>query len=152
MPSSLEAQRRVAEVWIRSRYKVSDLLPEFGCRTASGKTRIGYFSADFHDYVTCRLMAELFERHDRSRFELSAFSFGIDTNDTMRRRIFAAFDRFIDVRDRTDLEVAKLARDLEIDIALDLKGFCKDSLTGIFALRACADPSQLSQLPGYLGC
>jgi predicted O-linked N-acetylglucosamine transferase (SPINDLY family) len=151
MSGSLAIQRRAAEDWIGSRHRASDALPAFDRRTASDKIRIGYFSADFHDHATCRLMAELFERHDRSRFELSAFSFGTDTNDAMRQRVFTAFDRFVDIRDQTDMEVAKLARGLEIDIALDLKGFCKDSRTGIFALRAA--PIQVNYLgyPGTLG-
>ena len=47
-----------------------------------------------------------------------------------------------------DLEIARLARDLEIDIAVDLGGFTTDSRTGIFALRAA--PVQMSYI-GYLG-
>ena len=43
------------------------------------------------------LIAELFERHDRSRFELFAFSFGPVTQDAMRSRVMASFDRFVEV-------------------------------------------------------
>jgi predicted O-linked N-acetylglucosamine transferase (SPINDLY family) len=93
-------------------------------------------------------MAELFERHDRKKFELIAFSFGQDKNDEMRSRIKAAFDRFIDVREYSDNDVARLSRELEIDIAVDLKGFTKNCRTGIFAARAA--PIQVNYL-GYPG-
>ena len=66
----------------------------------------------------------------------------------MRRRLEAAFDRFLDVRGQSDAEVPRLARSLEIDIAVDLGGFTRGGRPGIFALRAA--PVQVSYL-GYLG-
>jgi predicted O-linked N-acetylglucosamine transferase (SPINDLY family) len=69
----------------------------------------------------------------------------------MRQRTSAAFDKFIDVSNYPDRQVAMLARKLEIDIAVDLKGFTTDSRTGIFALRAA--PIQVNYLgyPGTMG-
>ena len=63
----------------------------------------------------------------------------------------ASFDQFIDVRSRTDLDVASLARELEIDIAVDLKGFTHGSRASIFAHRAA--PIQVNYLgyPGTMG-
>ena len=40
------------------------------------KLRIGYLSADFCRHATALLMAELFERHDKSCFEIVAYSHG----------------------------------------------------------------------------
>jgi predicted O-linked N-acetylglucosamine transferase (SPINDLY family) len=94
------------------------------------------------------LAARLFETHDRSRFELTAFAFGADTRDGLRTRVEAAFDRFLPVDGLSDREVAMLARRLEIDIAIDLGGYTRDCRSGIFALRAA--PIQVSYL-GYLG-
>ncbi len=115
------------------------------------RIRIGYFSADFHNHATAQLMAGLFEHHDRLKFEVTAFSFGPESQDPIRRRLEAAFDVFLDVRDRADREVALLARERQIDIAVDLKGFTRDARPGIFALRAA--PVQVSYLgyPGTLG-
>src|SRR5207249_8205427 len=58
---------------------------------------------------------------------------------------------FRSVRERSDEDIARLARELEIDIAVDLKGFTEDARTGIFAFRAA--PIQVSYLgyPGTLG-
>jgi predicted O-linked N-acetylglucosamine transferase (SPINDLY family) len=113
-----------------------------------GRIRIGYFSADFHDHATMHLVAEALERHDRDRFECYGFSFGPDARDAWRQRAVRAFDRFIDVRTRPDREVAALARSLELDVAVDLKGFTQDARPGIFAERAA--PVQVAYL-GYPG-
>ena len=115
------------------------------------KIRVAYLSADFHAHATAYLMAEFFERHDRSRFETSAISFGPDRQDTMRQRLQAAFDQFIDVRAQSDLQVAQLLRAMEVDIAVDLKGFTQDCRTGILAHRPA--PVQVNYLgyPGSMG-
>jgi predicted O-linked N-acetylglucosamine transferase (SPINDLY family) len=93
-------------------------------------------------------MAELFEVHDRSRFEIIGVSFGPDDHSALRSRVIAAFDRFFDVTTRTDREVAKLLRDLGVNVAIDLKGHTAEARIGIFADRAA--PVQASYL-GYPG-
>ena len=116
------------------------------------KIRIGYYSADYHSHATMLLMAGLFEKHDRSKFEIMAFSFGPDQDgDDTRKKVVSSFDQFIDVRTMTDQEVAALSRELEIDIAVDLKGFTKDCRTDIFSFRAA--PIQVNYLgyPGTMG-
>ena len=97
------------------------------------------------------LMAGLFEGHDRGRFDLFAFSFGPDRNDGMRKRVAAAFDQFVDVRNRSDKDVALLSRDMGIDIAVDLKGFTQDARTGIFAPAGGAGPGRLPRLSRHDG-
>ena len=69
----------------------------------------------------------------------------------MRTRLVAAFDEFIDVREKSAAEIAPLSRYMEIDIAVDLKGFTQDSRTEIFARRAA--PIQVNYLgyPGTMG-
>ncbi|WP_343736375.1 tetratricopeptide repeat protein [Acidovorax sp.] len=117
-------------------------------RATSQKIRVGYYSADFYGHATAFLMAELFEKHDRQRFEWFAFSYGQNVQDSMRERLAASFDHFIDVREHRDIDVARMSRELGIDIAVDLKGFTTDQRFGIFAHR-CA-PVQVSYL-GYPG-
>ena len=112
----------------------------------SGKIRIGYYSADFHNHATSYLMAHLFELHNRDNFEIIAFSFGPDFNDESRLRLKNAFDQFIDIRHLSDQKVAQLSREMGIDIAVDLKGHTQDARTSIFANRAA--PIQINYL-GY---
>ena len=112
------------------------------------KIRIAYFSPDFHEHPVSYLMAEVFELHDRSQFEVYAFSFGKDTNDPMRQRLRASFDQFIDVVNNSPEEIALLSRELGIDIAIDLCGYTENARSEIFALRAA--PIQISYI-GFLG-
>ena len=141
-------QRLAAQKWVREKHPPDGSLSALPARPRRDRIRVGYFSADFRNHPTSFLTAELFEIHDRSRFELTAFSLGPDTQDEMRARVEKAFDRFLDVRQQSDREIAQLARTLEIDIAVDLGGFTRGSRPKIFALRAA--PLQVSYL-GYLG-
>jgi protein O-GlcNAc transferase len=112
------------------------------------KLRIGYFSADFHDHATLYLMARLFELHDSDKFIVHAFSNGPDDGGKMRRRLCRAVAGFHDIRAMGDRQVTELARGLGLDIAVDLKGYTRESRMGVFALRAA--PIQISYL-GYPG-
>ncbi|HKF97307.1 MAG TPA: tetratricopeptide repeat protein [Steroidobacteraceae bacterium] len=144
-------QRKAAETWVRTVCPPSADPKSAPARANHERIRVGYFSADFHQHATAHLAAGLFEHHDRQQFEVIAFSFGPDCWDDMRRRLMGAFDRFLDVRKRGDAEIALVARELGVDIAVDLKGFTKDLRTGIFAARAA--PVQVSYLgyPGTMG-
>jgi len=151
MPSTPEQQRRCARQLIETRYPRSPAIEgPFGTE-GQGRIRIGYFSADFHNHATAHLVTGILERHDRTRFEITAFSFGPRTGDSWQQRIQRAVDRFVDVRDATEAAIAAQARALQIDIAIDLKGHTQHSRTGIFAARAA--PLQASWLgyPGTLG-
>jgi len=114
------------------------------------KIRIGYYSADFHEHATAYLMAELFEAHNTDSFEVYGISFGRDSQDNMRRRLSSAFHRFLDVRIKTDREVAQLSRDLGIDVAIDLKGYTLDSRPGIFANRCASVQVNYLGFPGTM--
>jgi predicted O-linked N-acetylglucosamine transferase (SPINDLY family) len=96
-------------------------------------------------------MAELFESHDRGRFELIAVSFGPPSDDPWRRRAVAAFDAFHDVSLMSNREIAKFARTLELDVAIDLKGYTADHRAEIFVHRVA--PIQINYLgyPATLG-
>ncbi len=148
---SLSLQKDAARIYVQEQYPATHEFSAIPMPPRHDKIRIGYYSADFHDHATMDLMAGLFETHDRSKFELIAFSFGPAKNDGMRTRVTSAFDRFIDVRTQSDRGVTLLSRELEIDIAVDLKGFTQDSRPGIFALRTA--PIQINYLgyPGSMG-
>jgi predicted O-linked N-acetylglucosamine transferase (SPINDLY family) len=145
---ALSVQRRSSEIWAGEYHPAVFTVASVPKHPPHEKIRIGYYSADFREHATAYLIAEMFERHDRARFELIAFSFGPGEQAPMRQRLEAAFDQFIDVRSRSDREVALLSREMEVDIAVDLKGHTQDSRMGIFAERAA--PVQVSYL-GYPG-
>lgn len=112
------------------------------------KIRLAYVSGDFHEHATARLMVDLFERHHRSQFDVFGISFGPDDSSQMRQRVRRAFDQFHDVQYWSDADVVDLMRRLEVDIAVDLKGFTAGERPAIFVRRAA--PIQVNYL-GYPG-
>jgi protein O-GlcNAc transferase len=137
-----------------ARHYVADKCPPFpvpiwrGERYTHHRIRVAYLSADFRDHPVMVLAAGLFAGHDRTRFETTAISFGLDTPGRMRERLRASFDRFVDAQGMSDQDVAKLLRDLEIDIAVDLNGFTDGSRPNVLAQRSV--PVQVNYL-GYAG-
>ena len=117
-----------------------------GARYRHERIRLAYLSADFREHATAFLMAELFERHDRRLFELTAISWGRDDGSDLRRRLERSFERFVDVRAASDLDVAREMQEREIDIAVDLNGFFEGCRPGILAHRPA--PIQVNYL-GY---
>jgi predicted O-linked N-acetylglucosamine transferase (SPINDLY family) len=140
--------KHVAEIHAKGTHPTNKTLGYIPKYKAHDKIRIGYFSADFQEHPVSHLTAELFELHDRSQFEIFGFSSGFQKTDLMRKRLEIGFDQFIDVVHKTDQEVAMLAREMKIDIAVDLGGFTAESRVGIFAMRAA--PIQVNYL-GYPG-
>jgi predicted O-linked N-acetylglucosamine transferase (SPINDLY family) len=140
--------RQAAATWVRELKKPSSSLSTLEAKPRGEKIHIAYLSADFHDHATSYLMAELFELHDRNRFELTAISFGPSDGGTMRQRMAMAFDHFEEVSNSSDIDVARLCRQMGVDLAVDLKGFTQNYRVGILAQR-CA-PIQINWL-GYPG-
>jgi predicted O-linked N-acetylglucosamine transferase (SPINDLY family) len=138
-----------ASVWVRGDCPPDDSLGPATVRARSGRIRVGYYSADFRSHPVSFLAAGMFEAHDRERFEVTAFAFGpVGAGDAVRARLERAFEHFVIINGRSDLEAASLAREMGIDIAVDLGGFTERARTRIFALRAA--PVQVSYL-GYPG-
>ena len=149
IPSSSSDQLQCARLWIASHYPPARPLWQ-GERYDHDRIRIAYLSADFRQHPASLLMAGMFEFHDRSRFEVTALSFGVDDNSEIRRRVKAAFEHFIDVRTHSDDQIADLLRTLEIDIAVDLMGFTTDCRTGIFARRPAPIQAHYMGYPGTM--
>jgi len=137
-----------SQIYIRTKHPMDSDREPYKIGDAGEKIRIGYYSADFHNHPISYLTAQLFEEHDRHRFEIHGFSFGPNTADEMRRRISSALHEFHDVSYMGDSDIVKLSRNLGIDIAVDLTGFTQNSRTRIFA-RRCA-PIQVNFL-GHAG-
>jgi predicted O-linked N-acetylglucosamine transferase (SPINDLY family) len=142
--------RRCAENYV---HRIAPAQPPLsdGKPYGHGRIRLAYLSADFHQHPTAQLMVELFERHDRDRFEVAALAFGPDDGSPMRQRLVKAFDSFDDVRPLSDLDIARLIRAREIDIAVDLNGHTHQARPGIFSHRPA--PVQMNYLvyPGTIG-
>jgi protein O-GlcNAc transferase len=150
MPSTAAQQKEMVERWVQAEVRV---MPP-GARTFKyskhDKIRVGYFSADFCIHPVGILTAELFEAHDRARFEIVAFS-NLRTDDDMQQRLKLAFDEFIDISEMSDDDVVALARARKIDIAIDLSGFTRGGRPSIFGMRAAPVQVNFLGYPGTMG-
>ena len=140
---------KAANIFAASNNNFKDSLGKFSVKKGS-KIRVGYFSADFRqNHPVSSLISGMFEAHDRERFELYAFSHSIpQLNDAVRERLRKSFDQFLDTAEMTDIQLAKVSRELGIDIAIDLGGYTHSSRLSAFSCRVA--PVQVSYL-GYAG-
>lgn len=144
-------QKKSAEIFALDKYPKIGISHETKKFYEHNKIRIGYFSSDFHNHATMHLIADLFDYHNKDEFELYAFSFDSSASDEWRERIKLNFKEFIDVTNKSEKEIALISKELEIDIAIDLKGYTEDARPSIFAYRAA--PIQVNYLgyPGTMG-
>src|SRR6266699_1256811 len=150
IPSSSEDQLKCASLWIANKFPDSGH-PIWREIYDHRRIRIAYLSADFHQHATSYLIAGLFEQHDESCFEVTAISLASNDNSSLRERLQASFELFINAEAQSDEQIANLIKTLEIDILVDLNGFTKDSRTNVLACRSA--PIQVSYLgyPGTMG-
>jgi protein O-GlcNAc transferase len=136
---------------------VSDLAVKWPRPLGSPATRrnkrikIAYLSSDYGQHPVAYLTAGLFERHDRAQFDVIGVSLRRDDGSEIRARIAAAFDQFLDVSARGDEEVARLLKDLEVDIAVDLNGHTDGGRLGILACRPAPVQAAYLGYPGTTG-
>ena len=118
---------------------------------AENKIRVGYVAGEFRRHATSFLLAELFEKHDTSRFELFAFDNGWNDGSVVRKRLENAFTEIVDISRLGDWEAVAKIRDKGVDILVDLNGHVGRKRTGIFSHRPA--PIQVNWLgyPGTMG-
>ncbi|MBT8615308.1 tetratricopeptide repeat protein [Polynucleobacter paneuropaeus] len=145
-------QKVSAEIFAKGNINENSIFDTTPKKSENSKIKIAYISGDFRKHPTAQLIAELFELHDRDYYEILAFSLRGESKDSvMRSRIKNTVDHFLEVHNKSDEEIAQLAREYELDIAVDLGGYTDHARTGIFANRAA--PIQVNYLvyPGTLG-
>jgi predicted O-linked N-acetylglucosamine transferase (SPINDLY family) len=120
--------------------------PSHPAPVRSDKLRIAYVSSDYRRHAVAYAIAELFGRHDRSRFEIIGMSLCPDDASPIRARIVDSFDQFHDVRTESDGGIAELMNDLGVHVAVDLNGPTEGWRPGVFAHHAA--PVQVVYL-GY---
>jgi protein O-GlcNAc transferase len=114
------------------------------------RIKIAYLSADFREHAVARLIAELFERHDRSHFEVIGVSFGPDDRSELRTRIIKAVDQFHDVRRVPDYDVAQMLSRMQTDIVVDLMGYTKYCRPEILSYRPAPIAAAYLGYPGTM--
>lgn len=116
------------------------------------RLRIGYVSSDLREHAVGFALVELFELHDKSKFEIFAYYFGeMKPADETQARFRAAVDHWTDItRLDDDQAAAEIAED-KIDILVDLNGYTKNARAGIFARRPAPVIVNWCGYPGTLG-
>jgi predicted O-linked N-acetylglucosamine transferase (SPINDLY family) len=112
------------------------------------RIRIGYMSSDFCSHAMSYLITELFERHDRTRFEIFGYCSSHEDGTSLRQRVLAAFDHYRVIRTLSDEAAAQLIRDDEIDVLIDLNGITDGSRLAVLRWRPA--PIQATYL-GFIG-
>ena len=115
------------------------------------RLKVGYFSADIHDHATMYLISGLFREHDRNKFEIFCYSYGLYESGHFRRDAKNNVEHFFDVTADTDTQIVEMARRHQLDVAIDLKGYTQHTRSEIFQYRVA--PIQLNYLgyPGSMG-
>ena len=152
LSESAALQWRCARVFADEHYPVSTA-DEFPARgdvraRAARPIRIAYLSSDFGEHPVSHLLVGVLEQHDRRAVEVLGVSLYPCGDAPFAKRVWAAFERFVDLSDRHGSSALSALRELEIDIAVDLNGYTVGGRPGLFARRIA--PVQVNYL-GYAG-
>jgi predicted O-linked N-acetylglucosamine transferase (SPINDLY family) len=148
LTDDVSVQCAITAAWIERKTApvTAGLAPPEGYR--HDRIRVGYLSSDFCSHAMSYLITELFERHDRDRFEVYGYCTTREDASPIRARVVAAFDYFVPVRALSDEDAAQRIRHDEIDILIDLNGLTAGSRLQI--LRQRPAPVQATYL-GFVG-
>ncbi|WP_428376901.1 hypothetical protein [Lichenicoccus sp.] len=149
LTDDVDVQREVIAGWIaRKIAPVAGRLEPPPPPYRHDRIRIGYLSSDFCRHAMSFLVAELFEHHDRSRFEIYGYCSTLEDGSDIRQRVLAGFDHVRRIRDLSDEQAAQVIRDDEIDILIDLNGLTAHTRLAVLKWRPA--PIQATYL-GFIG-
>jgi predicted O-linked N-acetylglucosamine transferase (SPINDLY family) len=148
LTDDIDLQRQAAAAWLARKTEPAPRRLAPAAPYGHARIRIGYMSSDFCSHAMSYLITELFERHDRSRFEVFGYCASKDDGSLLRRRVIAAFDHHRIIRELSDEQAAQMIRDDEIDLLVDLNGITEGSRLGV--LRWKPAPIQATYL-GFIG-
>ncbi len=147
LTDDVTSQGAIGAGWIgRKTQPAPRLAPEHGYR--HDRIRIGYLSSDFCSHAMSYLIAELFERHDRNKFEIFGYCNSPEDGSPIRARVIAAFDHFVTIRALSDEAAARRIREDEIDILIDLNGLTSGGRLQVIRWKPA--PIQATYL-GFIG-
>ena len=145
----LKMQSKNTKNYINNQFKNYEKIIYSKKKIENRKIKIGYFSGDFHNHPVMHIMSDIFKNHDKKKFEIYAFSLGPDKNNNVwRKAVLSYFKKFYQIYDMSDDEIINLAKNNQLDIAVDLSGLTKYSRNTLFYNRIA--PIQINYL-GYPG-
>lgn len=152
MPNtSAHEQLACASHWAQQQFGHLQALPTLHQRTSNAKIKVAYLSADFRLHPLAFLITELLAAHDRTHFEIYAYSYGPNDQSPERQHIETNVDHFFDICQLSDQQAAEHIRAQAIDILVDLTGYTKHSRTSIVALKPAPISINWLGYPGTMG-
>ena len=143
--------RQCIEIYAADKYGESMYKLWNGEKYRHRRKRVAFISADFRTHPVGYLMIGMLEKFDRKHFEITGVFTGTADGSDLWKRYRCAFDHYVDVHDKPSLEVAKLLRAMEIDIAIDLSGHTEGTRLEVLAHRPCPVQATYLGFPGTLG-
>jgi len=154
LPTTPEDQLRCARIWVRERFPPGTTVPWTGSRSSQPgeRLRVGFVSANFREgHPTLHLSLEFWERIDRDRLEMYAYSLRPQEDSPPVRRARAAFEHFVDVSGDSVAGIVQRIRADRIGILFDRNGYTQHAREAIFALRPAPIQVNCIGFPGTLG-
>lgn len=150
-PVSAAEQKRIAEAYSSVVTSAAHDSLRRTTRLSAERIRLGYVTSAIRNHPTPSLITEVWERHDRARFEVFVYSSSPDEDSDYRRRIKSAIEHFVDCGDFTDDQICRRVDEDAIDLLVDLDGYIQYARTRVFSQRLA--PVQVNYLgyPGTLG-
>ena len=116
----------------------------------NSKIRIGYFSGDFCNHAVFQLIQDLFVNHDKSKFEIYAYS-TFKKHSVQREKVIKNVNKFIDLDQMSDQEIIKLIKLDNLDLAIDLSGYTVHNKCHLFAYDIAKIKINYLGFPGTMG-
>jgi protein O-GlcNAc transferase len=151
MPLSPHAQLHAAQRWSRTIAR-DPLPPRPVVNLDPGqRLRVAFATWNMRDHPTMHLSLEFWEKIDRSRLEMFAYSLRADDDNPFQRRARAAFEHYADVSQDAIGRIAQRIRDDGIAILIDRNGYTLNAREGIFPLRPAPIQINCIGFPGTMG-
>jgi predicted O-linked N-acetylglucosamine transferase (SPINDLY family) len=151
MPLSPQALLHAAQRWSRTIAR-GPLPPRPAVRYAPGeRLRVAFATWNFRDHPTMHLSLEFWEKIDRRRLEMFAYSLRPDDDNPFQRRARTAFEHFADVSQDSVEAIAQRIRADRIGILIDRNGYTLNAREGIFPLRPAPIQINCIGFPGTMG-
>ena len=147
---SPELQLKSSEIF--SKDKLADLKTNSKSKKESEKKiKIGYFSPDFRNHPVLHLIEDIFKYHDKSKFDVYAFSLESNKNDYMTDKIKPYFKEYLEIKNLSNTSIFELAKKIGLDIAIDLCGYTALNRAEIFSNKLASVQINFLGYPGTMG-
>ena len=146
-------QKKLTENYCNNRVKDKNLFQILSDKKKDEKNykiKIGYFSGDFRNHAVFQLIQDLFLNHDKSNFEIYAYS-SLKKEGPSRNKVKKYVDHFFDINDQSDEDIIGLVKLHSLDIAIDLSGHTAYSNSDLFEFDIAKIKINYLGFPGTMG-